>query len=63
MGKIKAASVGTRLTAHFACSLVSGLVMCKLKEYDVYDTKCPYWDHAFLNNTKLKLVEIIDTDK
>ena len=46
--KIKAV---TRLTAHLMCGVVSDLVICELREYDfVYDTKCPYWDKASLNN-------------
>ena len=36
--------------------VVSNIVICKLKEYDIMcDNKCPYWDQPLINNFKLKL--------
>ena len=45
------ATVITRLTARFTCGLVPDVVIWELKECDVYDVECPYWDQASLNIT------------
>ena len=46
----------TRPTIHFMCGLVSDLVICKVKEYDVmYKAKCSYWSQDSVNNIKCNL--------
>ena len=54
-GRLKWPYAITRLTAHFMCGLMSDLLHCEFKEYDVlYDAESPYWDQASLSNIKLK---------
>ena len=51
-GRLKLSYAITRLTAHFMCGLMSGLVICKFGKIMVmHDTECLYWDQVSLNNT------------
>ena len=43
----------TRLTTHFTCGLMSGLVICEHRKLLViHNTKCPYWDQVSINNPR-----------